>query len=220
MSQNAHNEIKINFQFESVEFITIKSNVNEKLINIFKNFTNMKNQKFDSLFFLYNGELIVDFQKTIFELANKESKQNMEINILVYTKLESTIDDDSKINVYILDKENTIKIPCKKEDKIKNITDKYEYQTKFNSKSILYKYKGMELDLEKTFDIFINVYKKTLIYIIFTYLNVQYSIECYKEDKIEDICSDFASEHKINKKKVIFKYKDNIVDQNQTLNQF
>ena len=188
MSQNAHNEIKINFQFESVEFITIKSNINEKLINIFKNFTNMINKKFDSLFFLYNGELIDDFQKTIFELANKESKQNMEINILVYKKLESTIDDDSRINIYISDKENTIKIPCKKEDKIKNITDKYEYQTKFNNKSILYKYKGMELDLEKTFDnynilekdIFINVYKKTLIYIIFTYLNVQYSIECYK----------------------------------------
>jgi len=59
-----------------------------------------------------------------------------------------------------------------------------------------------------------------LIYIIFAYLNIQYTIECYKEDKIEDICSEFASKNKIDKKKVIFKFKDNIVDQNQTLNQF
>ena len=59
-----------------------------------------------------------------------------------------------------------------------------------------------------------------MIYIIFAYLNIQYTIEYYKEDKIEDICSEFASKNKIDKKKVIFKFKDNIVDQNQTLNQF
>ena len=59
-----------------------------------------------------------------------------------------------------------------------------------------------------------------MIYIIFVYLNIKYTIECYKEDKIEDICSNFASKNKINKKKLLFKYKDNKVDQNQTLNQF
>ena len=86
----------------------------------------------------------------------------------------------------------------------------------------------MVLDLEKTFeyyniserDIFINVYEKTLIYITFIYLNVPYCIECYKEDKIEDICSDFASKHNISKNKLIFKYKESSINQNQTLSEF
>ena len=123
----------------------------------------------------------------------------MEIKILVYKKSESINDDDNK-NIYFLEENNTIKISFKKGDKIKSISEKYENLTKFKNKSIIYKYKGKELDLEKTFDdyhikekdIFI-MYKKILIYIIFTYLNIKYSIECYKEDKIEDICSDFSS---------------------------
>jgi hypothetical protein len=51
-------------------------------------------------------------------------------------------------------------------------------------------------------------------------LNVPYCIECYKEDKIEDICSDFASKHNISKNKLIFKYKESLIDQNQTLSEF
>ena len=95
----------------------------------------------------------------------------MEIKILDYKKSESINDDDSK-NIYFLEENNTIKISCKKGDKIKSIREKYENLTKFKNNSIIYKYKGKELDLEKTFDdynikendIFINVYKKTLIY--------------------------------------------------------
>ena len=228
MVQNECNEMKITFIFDAQEYNTFKCNVNEKLINIFENYSNKLGKKLDSLYFLFNGEKIDDFQKTIYEIANEESKKNMEMKILVYQKSESISDDDSTINVYFLEEENSKKITCKRNEKIKNIIDKYENQTNLNNKSVIYKYNGMALDSEKTFDnynisekdIFINVCKKTLIYIIFTYLNIQYNIECYKEDKIEDICSDFASKHKINKKKVIFKHKDNRVDQNQTLNQF
>ena len=227
MSLIESDKMNITFIYESQKANTIKCNINEKLINIFKNYSNIIGQRLDSLFFIYNGSYIDDFEKTINEIANKESKNIMEIQILVYQKSEDINDDDSK-NIYFLEEKNTIKIPCKKDDKIKSISEKYERLAKFNHKSIIYKYKGKELDLEKTFDdynikekdIFINVNKKTLIYIIFAYLNIKYTIECYKEDKIEDICSDFASKYKIDKKKVIFKYKDNIVEKNQTLNQF
>ena len=59
-----------------------------------------------------------------------------------------------------------------------------------------------------------------MICILFVYLNVLYNVECYKEDKIEDICDDFASKNKIDKKLVKFTNKNNLVDKNQTLNQF
>ena len=51
------------------------------------------------------------------------------------------------------------------------------------------------------------------------HIYILYSIECYKEDKIEDICSEFASKNNINKKKVMFQYKDKSVNQKQTLNE-
>ena len=93
---------------------------------------------------------------------------------------------------------------------------------------MIYIYEGKELDLDKTFDdytndkndFFIKVYPKELINIIFAYLGTLYSIECYKEDQIEEICIDFASKNYINKNKILFKYQGNSINQKQTLNEF
>jgi len=228
MTQNTPKEMKIIFTFEALDKDLIKCDIKEKLINIFKNYSKKKGIELDSLYFLCNGEIINDFEKTFEELANVENKNNMEINILVYIKNESKIDEDSIINVYFLEEKKTKRIKCKRKDKIKDICNNYEIQTNFKSNSMIYKYKGIELDLEKSFDnyelinndIFIKVCSKTLIYIIFAYFGILYNVECYKEDKIEDMCSDFASKNNINKKKVMFKYKDKLIEQNKTLNQF
>ena len=228
MTQNESKEVKIKFIFEAIDETIIKSNFYAKLVNVFKYFSDIIGIKFDSLYFLYNGQKIDDFQKTFFEVANGESRQNMEMTILVYKKDESINNNEDSINLFISDENNTQKIKCKRNDKIENIIKKYENNAKLNNKSIIYKYKGISLDLEKSFDyssklekdFFKNVYKKNLIYIIFIYLNIKYTIKCYKEDKIEDIFSDFASKNNISKNKIIFKYKDNLIEQNQTLNQF
>jgi len=49
----------------------------------------------------------------------------MKIEILVYQISEAINKDDNK-NIYFLEENNTIKISCKKDDKIKNISEKYE----------------------------------------------------------------------------------------------
>ena len=238
MSQDTPKEIKIIFNFETQDIDIIKCNIKEKIITIFKNYFKKIGIELNSLYFLCNGDKICDFEKTFEEIANSENKENMEINILVYKASKSQIDEngtnksqineDSKINVYFLEPKNTKRITCKRKDKIKNICEQYEMQTQFKSNSLIYKLNGIELDLEKSFDyyekinndIFIHVFSKELIIILFAYLNVLYNVECYKEDKIEDICSNFASKNNINEKKVIFKYKDNLIDKNKTLNNF
>ena len=238
MSQDTPKEIKIIFNFETQDIDIIKCNIKEKIITTFKNYSKKIGIELNSLYFLCNGDKICDFEKTFEEIANSENKENMEINILVYKASKSQIDEDStnksqinedsKINVYFLEPKNTKRITCKRKDKIKNICEKYEMQTQSKSKSLIYKLNGIELNLEKSFDyyekinndIFIHVFSKTLIIILFAYLNVLYNVECYKEDKIEDICSNFASKNNINEKKVIFKYKDNLIDKNKTLNNF
>ena len=195
-------------------------------MSVFQKYSEKKGMELDSLYFLCNGEKIEDFQKTLEQLASSDDKRNMEIIILVFKV--NLPDDESTINAYFVTKYEVQMIPCNKKDKIKDICNKYEKLTNIKPKSRIYKYKGVELDSEKTFDdydningvIFINVIPKTLILIIFAYLNVLYNVECYKEDKIEDICNDFASKNNIDKKKVMFKHNDNLIDQNKTLNQF
>ena len=226
MSQIASGQIKICFTFDYQEKDNMYFDINEKLINVFQKYSEKKGIELDSLYFLCNGEKIEDFQKTLEQLASSDDKRNMEIIILVFKV--NLPDDESTINAYFVTKYEAKMIPCNKKDKIKDICNKYEKLTNIKPKSRIYKYKGVELDSEKTFDdydningvIFINVIPKTLILIIFAYLNVLYNVECYKEDKIEDICNDFASKNNIDKKKVMFKHYDNLIDQNKTLNQF
>ena len=209
MSQVASGQIKICFTFDYQEKDTMYFDINEKLINVFQKYSEKKGMELDSLYFLCNGEKIEDFQKTLDQLASTEDKRNMEIIILVFKV--NLPDDESTIYTYFVTKFEAQMIPCKKKDKIKDICNKYEKLTNIKPKSRIYKYKGVELDSEKTLDdydningvIFISVIPKTLILIIFAYLNVLYNVECYKEDKIEDICNDFASKNNIDKKKVV-----------------
>ena len=225
MSQIKRKQFKICFDFEN-EKDYMYCDIKETLINVFKKYSEKKGIDLDSIYFLCNGEKIEDFQKTLEQIANTENKIAMEIYILVIKILP--IDDDSMKNAYFLKGNEAIKIPCKKTDSIRETINKYENLTNCKPNSLIYKHKGIQLDPDKTFedydninnDIFITVIPKTLICILFVYLNVLYKVECYKEDKIEDICDDFASKNKIDKKLVKFMHKNNLVDKNQTLNQF
>ena len=205
MNQSTSNEINIVFIYESLDTDSIKCNLNEKIINIFKEYCKKKGIDLNSHYFICNGDQIKDYEKTFDQLANRENKINMEIKILVfkaYTDDESNY-EASKLNVFFMhpDPNYTRKITVNENERIENICNKYENESNFKPNSIIYKYEGIELDLDKTFgyynksknDIIIRVYPKTLVLIIFAYLGNLYNIECYKEDKIEDICSDFTS---------------------------
>ena len=202
----------------------MKYNINEKIINVFKAYSKKIGIELNSLYFLHNGGQINDFEKTFDQIANKDNKINMEIKILVYKVNE----DNNKMNVYFSEGDTISRLTCNKKETIKNVCERYEYDSNFKPKSKIYKHEGIELDFDKTFadynhsknDIFIKVYPKTLIIITFAYLGILYSTECYKEDKIEDICSDFASKNNINKSKVMFKCKDKLINQKITLNEF
>ena len=218
------NEINIEFIFESQFTEKMKCNINEKIINIFKSYSKKIGIDLNSLYFLSNGDQIKDFEKTFDQLARKDNKTIMEIKILVYKLNE----DNNKMNVYFSEGDTITRLTCNKNETIKNVCERYENDSNLKPNSKTYKYEGIELDLDKTFadynnsknDIFIKVYPKTLIIITFAYLGILYSTECYKEDKIEDICSDFASKNNINKSKVMFKYKDHSINQKLTLNEF
>lgn len=222
MNQPTSDTFNVEFILESKDNDIIKCNRNEKLIKIFKDYAKKKGLNFNSIYFLCNGNKIDDFEQTFDQLANRENKESMEIKILVFSASE---ENAATINVFFLEIFNTKKYVCDPNVKVKEICDKYEKESNLRPNSMIYIYEGKELDLDKTFDdyenfkndFFIKVFPKELVYIIFSYLGTLYSIECYKEDKIEDICANFASKNNINKNKVMFKYQDNLVNQKQTL---
>ena len=224
MNKAETEDINIEFIYEAQDRENIKCNINEKIINVFTAYSKKIGVDLNYLYFLYNGDKINDFEKTFDQLANKDNKINKEIKILVYKVNE----DSTKINVYFSEGDIISKFSCDKNETIRNVCNRYENDLNFKFNSKIYKHESIELDLDKTFayynnsenDIFIKVYPKTLVLIIFSYLGNLYSIECYKEDKVEDICSDFASKNNINKNKVIFKYKDISINQKLTLNEF
>ena len=225
MNQITSDFFDVEFTFEFQEKEIIKCNRNEKLINIFKDYAKKKGLRLNYIYFLCNGNAIDDFEQTFEQLANEVNKENKEIKILVFKAGE---ENSSKINVFFLEIFNTKKYISEPNEKIKVICEKYEKESNFRPNSLIYIYEGKELDLDKTFadyindknDIFIKVCPKELIYIIFSYLGTLYSIECYKEDQIEDICENFASKNNINKNKVLFKYQGNSINQKQTLKEF
>ena len=225
MNQITSDFFDVEFTFDFQEKEIIKCNRNEKLINIFKDYAKKKGLRLNNIYFLCNGNAIDDFEQTFDQLANEVNIENKEIKILVFKAGE---ENSSKINVFFLEIFNTKKYISEPNEKIKVICEKYEKESNFRPNSLIYIYEGKELDLNKTFadyindknDIFIKVYPKELIYIIFSYLGTLYSIECYKEDQIEDICENFASKNNINKNKVLFKYQGNSINQKQTLKEF
>ncbi len=95
MDPSASKEISIEFVLESQFKESIKCSINEKISSLFEAYSKKIGIDLSSYYFLYNGVLITDFEKTFEQIANKDDKVNMKMTILVYKVNE----DNDKINV-------------------------------------------------------------------------------------------------------------------------
>ena len=106
MSEDKYEEIKLIFNLESQEENVIKCHINEKLINMFDLYCQIKNLKIDSVFLLYNGIVIENYNVTLDKLLNSASKSVGEAKIVVIEKSKSLISNNSKMNDSCNDKKN------------------------------------------------------------------------------------------------------------------
>ena len=106
MSEDKYEEIKLIFNLESQEENVIKCHINEKLINMFDLYCQIKNLKIDSVFLLYNGIVIENYNVTLDKLLDSASKSVGEAKILVIEKSKSLISNNSKMNDSCNDKKN------------------------------------------------------------------------------------------------------------------
>ena len=72
----------INVVFSYTDNITIQTNLEEKMINVFTKYATKSNANIEQFFFLYNGNMIEE-ESTIDQIINKEDRKNNKMSILV-----------------------------------------------------------------------------------------------------------------------------------------
>ena len=207
-------EINIKFTYEGQDTKNIKCKLNDKIEDILKKYALQIEVQIYSLIFLYSGEKIEDFQNTFLSLINKEDKKTKEMNILVYNM---TVNGPNIINVILsFESKDIIKKECNKKDIMKNVCYNFAVENGYDFDSLIFKYGGKEINLEKNFDnqaneydkkcngMTISVYKKNPLKVNFSYKNKPYEMKCHKEDKIYKVFNDFASKNGLNLNKLSF----------------
>ena len=125
----------INVVFSYIDNITIQTNLEEKMINVFTKFATKINANVEKFFFLYNGNMIKK-ESTIEQTINKEDRKNNKMNILVNLL---DYENENEKNAFILSKE-TICPKCKSSIKM-NMKDYkillYECKNKHRSDNII-----------------------------------------------------------------------------------
>ena len=89
--------------FSYINNITIQSNLEEKMINVFTKYATKSNLNVEKIYFLYNGNMI-EKESTIDQIINKEDRKNNKMTLLVNLFENET---ENEKNTFVFSKETT-----------------------------------------------------------------------------------------------------------------
>ena len=238
MSEEEYNEIKLLFILDNQEENVIKCHIKDRLINMLEVYCQIKNIKIDSIYILYNGECIHNYNITLDKLANKDSKQVGQMILLVNHKPNSVI-------IKFLHSGNSYEEKADIEKDIYSVLSNYLTENKIDKSNIVLKYNDDIIEGDQTINQFITKYKiiignmneekdnnltkinldiidiQTVSKIQFLHNNVIYERNYSLERNMGDIFKDYASENKIDEEKVEFlDINKNTIKKNQSFKQF
>ena len=226
MLKSFSEEITVILNYESQRVSVIKCKNDIVMENILMDFALQIKVEFTSLMFLHGGERISNFKQTFYQLMTEEDKNIKEINILVYKINKSLIQQSIQPNfiniIFRKEWDRNIDIVIKKikrEATLKNVCEKYTSEIGCNLNSIIFKYDGNEIDINKKFDDIANDYDKdcfgmTIFISKINNLTVNFlfkdfepfSMKCNKEDKMQDIFYEYAKLKALDLNNLSFKY--------------
>ena len=179
-----------------------RMDMNDKIIKAINEFASNVNKPLDSLYFLYNGNIIQrsDYNKSFINIMNVTDKKAKKMTIIAEDLLLSPPDNDliklNYINItLVIDSCKVKKIKEKKEHNFMNVIKR----EKLSIDKYMFFYKNHQLDLNKKFEdliddnykkincLIINVKHKEGIIINFIYKNSIKESEllyCFHEDKL------------------------------------
>ena len=153
--------IRIIFSFESQTTKAYDSELNVKQKDIFKQFASDNSLPLHTIFFLYNGTAIdKNSEDAIYNLASQEDKKRKKIMILVYKAREdediislmSNLNNEAKI-IFSFEAKKIVKIPCNKNEKMKDICIRFAHKIGADFNSLLFAYSGKPFSYDITFNI-------------------------------------------------------------------
>ena len=238
MSEEEYNETKLSFILDNQEKNIIKCHIKDRLINMLEVYCQIKNIKKESIYILYNGNCIDNYDITIDKLANKDSKQAGEVILLVNHKPNSVI-------IKFLHSGDLYEEKVDIEKDINSVLSNYLTEKNIDKNNIVLKYNDDIIEAEQTINQFITKYKimignmneikdnnltkinidiidiQTVSKIKFLHNNEIYERNYSLERNMGDIFKDYASENKIDEERVEFlDINKKTIKKNQSFKQF
>ena len=242
-------ELTLLISYESQKIETIKCRMNDRIGDILKKFAPQINEEFSNLTILYGGNIIKgdDLKKNFSQIINSFDKIEKTMNLLIYrkdlkvSKKKTLIDTNQGTNIdeiniiLIIDSKSPFIMKGKRDEPIKDIFNRHSMKIGLEINKLIFKYGMNEIDLNNTFNqianetdkncsgITLSVYtsiNKNPLVVYFIYNNNKYKIDCFKENKIGDICYKYCSIMNKNMINLFFKYKGMNIDFDQTFDEF
>ena len=159
-------DISLILIYESQQVDTMKCNNNSLMEDILKNYALHKKEELTSLIFIYEGEKIENLKQSFFLIMSEDDKKRREMNILIYNINKSKFQGKKQPNyiniIFRLESAIVIK-KIRRDENLKNICNKYASENKYNFNSLVFKYNGENIDLNKKFDDIANSYDKNCL---------------------------------------------------------
>ena len=218
-------EMELIISYESQKVEKIKCKMSEKIEDILTKFANKINVDYSSFMILYSGKALVnnDLKCTFFQVMSTHDKIQKSMSILIYTKATIFLSGQVFIKILlIINSTNVFELKGKKNESIKSILKRNQTKIGKDIDSLIIKYGNDEIDINKKFDdianetdkkfsgITLSAYSDDSNYPITVVFedsnNKKEEIDCYIEDKIEDICKIYCSRKNKSIKDFYFKY--------------
>ena len=210
------NEDQTTEQYKCSEKTILKDNLT--------NFSKKINTQFDSLFFLYGGNILTseNINQSIFEIMSRQDKSDSKITILAF---KNNMETEEKIRIIMISESNETEYIIENKDKsLKEIFKSFAKKKGLDFDSLIFKYEDQKIDINKNYDDIANSsdkkYSRLIIYyynrkpvtIHFIHRKFSKYKECFMENKIRDITTEYCLENNMNIKNLIFKHRNNTVD--------
>ena len=210
------NEDQTTEQYKCSEKTILKDNLT--------NFSKKINTQFDSLFFLYGGNILTseNINQSIFEIMSRQDKSDSKITILAF---KNNMETEEEIRIIMISESNETEYIIENKDKsLKEIFKSFAKKKGLDFDSLIFKYEDQKIDINKNYDDIANSsdkkYSRLIIYyynrkpvtIHFIHRKFSKYKECFMENKIRDITTEYCLENNMNIKNLIFKHRNNTVD--------
>jgi len=236
MAEKNFDEIELIIELNGEKEV-IKCHIKEKLFNMFYVYCRIKNRMLNSVYFLYNAKRIDNYEITIDELANKQSKSDKKISIVANDLPNSVIIVFSHLKELYKEKKDI-------GDTINDIFSDYLEKKNIGKDKVILKFEGRTIEPYQTINQFItknnielpkiDEQNENLIeikldvidinepmkIIYFFYKKKQYEEYYELSKKMGNIFKEYAEKNKVNINSVEFKYKGIPIKKNQSLEDF